>query len=436
MKSLNALESVFLLASAFLILTVESSSLSSARTPCEDGWFGSKCQYQCHCAGSAPCDKQDGSCSSGCQRGWFGPACQYASMPFMAYYNQGSEVRWLTDKNDATCNKWRRYNLKVTLMTPTVISWVRIVAKDTAKDNRIYLYNKERGVEGKILCDSKDSAAMVDKRTYDIVCNSHDPVKEFSLFGTGVRSLCSLYISGGRNVALKQKTTQSSTYNSWNSSNAVDGKLDIPDNETSQAATCTHTEMDYHASWRLTFSQSVDIFMFHIYNRRDPSRKDCCEQRLKGFHLTARRTQRVLYEHIDGETEPADMYDVRPPSRIKDVLAVKIKKGYMRSHLTLCEVKVFGELSCGAGRYGLGCERQCNCVNQTSCFVHSGGCPSGCAAGYIGEDCSECSPGRYGRGCGRSCSETCGGNNNLCEQSGGACKQGCDPGYAGTHCRS
>ncbi|KAK3793942.1 hypothetical protein RRG08_028089 [Elysia crispata] len=133
MKSLNALESVFFLASAFLILKVESSSLSSARTPCEDGWFGSKCQYQCHCAESAPCDKQDGSCSSGCQRGWFGPACQYASMAFMAYDNQGSEVTWLTDKDDATCNNGRISNLKVTLRTPTVISWVRIVVKDTER---------------------------------------------------------------------------------------------------------------------------------------------------------------------------------------------------------------------------------------------------------------------------------------------------------------
>ncbi|KAK3699507.1 hypothetical protein RRG08_059845 [Elysia crispata] len=378
---------VFSLACIFLILKVESSSLSSARTPCEDGWFGSSCQYQCHCAGSGTCDKHDGSCSSGCQQGWFGPACQYASMAFMAYDNQGREVRWLTDKNDASCNNGWRSTLKVTLRTPTIISWVRIVVKDSAKDIRIYLNIKQKGVEGETKCDSKDSAAMVDTRTYDIVCNSHDPVKEFSLFGTGVWSLCSLYISGGRNVALKQKTKQSSTYNTWNSSNAVDGKLDIPDNEISQAATCTHTKKDNYAWWRLTFSQPVDVFKFHIYNRRNPSRKDCCEQRLEGFHLTALGSQRVLYDHIDEETEPANMYKVRPSTRIKDVHAVKIKKG--SSYLTLCEVKVFGELSCGDGQYGLGCE--------------------------------QCLAGRYGRRLAETCSETCGRDENLCEQTDGAC---------------
>ena len=47
------------------------------------------------------------------------------------------------------------------------------------------------------------------------------------------------------------------------------------------------------------------------------------------------------------------------------------------------------EIRCESGRFGLGCERQCNCADQTeSCFVHSGGCPSGCAPGFTGEDCS------------------------------------------------
>ena len=46
------------------------------------------------------------------------------------------------------------------------------------------------------------------------------------------------------------------------------------------------------------------------------------------------------------------------------------------------------ETACPAGQFGRECERQCNCANQTdSCFVHSGGCPSGCAPGYTGEDC-------------------------------------------------
>ena len=41
------------------------------------------------------------------------------------------------------------------------------------------------------------SSAIVDDRTYDIVCNTHNLVKDFYLSGAGVKSLCSLYISAG-----------------------------------------------------------------------------------------------------------------------------------------------------------------------------------------------------------------------------------------------
>ena len=47
------------------------------------------------------------------------------------------------------------------------------------------------------------------------------------------------------------------------------------------------------------------------------------------------------------------------------------------------------ETSCQAGYFGRECERQCNCADQTeSCFVHSGGCPSGCAPGFTREACN------------------------------------------------
>ncbi|KAK3767459.1 hypothetical protein RRG08_032134 [Elysia crispata] len=62
----------------FVTLTVGSLHGLTAQTPCiTDGWFGSSYQYQCHCAGSAPCDTHDGTCSSGCHQDWFEPACQY-----------------------------------------------------------------------------------------------------------------------------------------------------------------------------------------------------------------------------------------------------------------------------------------------------------------------------------------------------------------------
>ncbi|KAK3732864.1 hypothetical protein RRG08_056694 [Elysia crispata] len=78
---------------------------------------------------------------------------------------------------------------------------------------------------------------------------------------------------------------------------------------------------------------------------------------------------------------------------------------------------------------GVGCEGECNCVNQTSCFVHSGGCPSGCAPGYTGLNCSE--------GCENGRDVTQGTQGHSVSQhvpSAPMVTDGCDPGYQGSLC--
>ncbi|CAL1532189.1 unnamed protein product, partial [Lymnaea stagnalis] len=67
---------------------------------------------------------------------------------------------------------------------------------------------------------------FVDKITMDIYCNISKPIQGIVLNGSSVTRLCSLYISKGRNVALRQATSQTSTYSEspfYFSSTAVDG---------------------------------------------------------------------------------------------------------------------------------------------------------------------------------------------------------------------
>ncbi|KAK3756691.1 hypothetical protein RRG08_057955, partial [Elysia crispata] len=104
-----------------------------------DGWFGPDCQYQCHCAGSAPCDKHDGSCSSGCHRAWFGPACQYdvdtSTLARMGFTVNGNfNPRWLTDNKDTTCNRGTLRSVTVTLDTPIPLTWLRVVVSDAGNE--------------------------------------------------------------------------------------------------------------------------------------------------------------------------------------------------------------------------------------------------------------------------------------------------------------
>ncbi|KAK3783400.1 hypothetical protein RRG08_033663 [Elysia crispata] len=44
---------------------------------CDEGWFGDRCQFKCHCLDGDDCDN-NGFCSRGCDPSWFGPACQYS----------------------------------------------------------------------------------------------------------------------------------------------------------------------------------------------------------------------------------------------------------------------------------------------------------------------------------------------------------------------
>ncbi|KAK3782901.1 hypothetical protein RRG08_057956, partial [Elysia crispata] len=113
----------------FFTLAAFSLSVSAGQTSCTtNGWFGPNCQYQCHCARSAPCDKHDGSCSSGCHRDWFGPACQYARMGFTVNGNFNSS--WLTDNKDTTCNRGTLRSVTVTLDTPIPLTWLRVVISE------------------------------------------------------------------------------------------------------------------------------------------------------------------------------------------------------------------------------------------------------------------------------------------------------------------
>ncbi|GFO27337.1 multiple epidermal growth factor-like domains 6, partial [Plakobranchus ocellatus] len=239
-----------------------------------------------------------------------------------------------------------------------------------------------------------------------------------------------------RNVALNEKARQSSNLSNfnWHPRNAVDG------NSGSLASTCTHTALNQRglAWWRVTFSNDVDINRFIIHNRRD-----CCALRLVNFTLQASPSSgtNLVYSYTDPGGPAQLVYTVVPSPPIgfsvKSVQFDVSKNTDPQNILVLCEVYVFGEVVCPPDKFGRQCERDCNCADQTeACFVSTGGCPSGCAAGYIGEDCyTQCSFGFYGKNCERTCSDHCAGDANLCNYVDGTCDQGCDAGYLMPLCK-
>ncbi|GFR62943.1 fucolectin-related protein [Elysia marginata] len=312
-------------------------------------YFGaSSCQYQCHCLDNRNCDRQTGRCSDQCDLGWFGPSCQYSMADYLAPDGQRS-LDWLSDDDPQTCNDRDDQSITVALDRPLRLTWVRVVVKNPDGLNSLQLsYRTKQEPNTDVACVDAVTA-RVNEETMDIVCPTSAVVKHVTLTGFGVRHLCSLYVSAGRNVALKQDTRQSSTFSSWYARNAVDGDVGPIDGTDGQLRkTCTHTDSSYaNPWWSVTFSSAVQLHEVVIYNRRNPSRSGCCEQRLVGFTLQAfndSQDENELFSYSDPRSSYLDIYYILPdPGLIEPVLKVKISKDSIDSKiLTMCEVIVFG----------------------------------------------------------------------------------------------
>ncbi|GFO39304.1 reverse transcriptase [Plakobranchus ocellatus] len=183
-----------------------------------------------------------------------------------------SNGSWLTDNDDGTCNNdGNAEPITVTLVTPHPLTWVRVVVSDSTYVNDLQLSYRTSVSTPAEQCTEARSAKVNDN-ILDIFCPTSVIVNHVTLSGPAVRGLCTLYISGGRNVALKQATEQSSCYQGWYARHAVDGSPSGPGINFNRFSTCSHTSDAKTASkpgwWRVTFSNFVEIHRFIIYNRR------------------------------------------------------------------------------------------------------------------------------------------------------------------------
>ncbi|KAH9489053.1 hypothetical protein Btru_059354 [Bulinus truncatus] len=102
------------------------------------GWFGSNCQYLCHCDSSGSCDV-NGQCSTKCASGWFGLNCQYqdlATVPGVTLSTTPVQTTptWLTDSDDLTCNVDQNIrSLRILWNTTYPFTWMRVKLADSSR---------------------------------------------------------------------------------------------------------------------------------------------------------------------------------------------------------------------------------------------------------------------------------------------------------------
>ncbi|KAH9494723.1 hypothetical protein Btru_017725 [Bulinus truncatus] len=319
---------------------------------CPPGWFGSKCQYLCHCDTIVGCDVS-GERSTKCDSGWFGLACQYQDLTSINGTSittnlPSTSTVWLTDRNATTCNDAQGL-LSVTVSWDTAypITWFRVQVNDEYMNNgfRFTLTT----VSYQTLSCNNSQISIVNARTVDYKCQVYETVQQLTVTGSAVKDLCSLYINGGRNFALKQKTDQTGIYYesglSYPSTLAVDGNT----NSHLYKGSCSHTTDNvslstYPASWTLTFDSPKMVNRFVLVNRAD-----CCSARLQHFLLETYDLSDNKVRNYQDSTNISLIYTVttliqKAISKIRVLATVKETIDIV-FFVTLCEVFLYGGTS-------------------------------------------------------------------------------------------
>ncbi|XP_055884639.1 receptor-type tyrosine-protein phosphatase epsilon-like [Biomphalaria glabrata] len=392
---------------------------------CDKKWFGNNCQYKCHCQ-NTDCDT-NGDCvaPSTCERGWFGYKCQYRDLT--SYINT-TENRWLIDGNDSTCSvDTNLTSISVTFNSSIPYTWMRLVFNITEPILKIKVFFKTFGV----IFECQDLILeQINKETTDVFCTLNVTIQEMTITGDSVKSLCSLYVSGGRNVALKQPTRQTSTYKPndklSDSEHAVDGDTD---NRFEDGKSCTHTDTDdLSPSWAVTFNTLFVVNQFILYNR------GVSKTRLQNFTLVAIDDHHEILHYQEKDLNELLRYTVTeqislPINEVNISVANK-----QDNYLTLCEVQIYGD--CPEGKKGLDCNETCDVGCKRSCNI-KGSCDYICFGFSDPPECkTACDPHKWGINCNNKCSTNCW--NTTCNGQTGLCKAGCygfnDPPVCKTGC--
>ncbi|CAL1532173.1 unnamed protein product, partial [Lymnaea stagnalis] len=109
-----------------------------------------------------------------------------------------------------------------------------------------------------------NKAYLIDDTAMDLLCDAQILTTHLTLTGQDVGYLCSLSISGGRNVALKQRAVQSSDYNNiYIADKAVDGNRNTDIGQNS----CTRTnDPDAQPNWNVKFSNIKLVNRYVLFN--------------------------------------------------------------------------------------------------------------------------------------------------------------------------
>ncbi|XP_039618153.1 pentraxin fusion protein-like [Polypterus senegalus] len=164
-----------------------------------------------------------------------------------------------------------------------------------------------------------------------IIC----PSVEVEVYGEAITPECKPE-PNAINLATQGIAEQSSHYARKGEPNlAIDGKR----NGTYNEGSCSHTEIDYPAWWRVNLKATYSISTVVIYNRQD-----CCDHRLMGAEIRVGDSPDVSTHIKCGTIEgtyPGSIHTICCHGLKGQFVSVVIPD--QSQYLTLCEVEVYGE---------------------------------------------------------------------------------------------
>ncbi|KAH9509715.1 hypothetical protein Btru_044326 [Bulinus truncatus] len=347
---------------------------------CLPRWFGKECDRICRCE-NFQCAR-DGYCKKNvtCQLGYFGTQCQYKDCITWANVSQ-VEMKTRTSRR---CS--RTFTaispLTITFDHPEVFTWIQVEAESAVNLKNITV---TFGGHTNLHCftgpcpDRRD--IEVDNSTLIIMCTISSYVCQVDLTfdGNATKSLCAVYVSGGksavcRNLAVRQATNMSSYYEDPGGAArrgllAVDGVTHGPK--------CSRTQVgDRNPTWEISFSSTVLLDRVVIY--------------LESIDIGVNFSLRLMNENRITISNYCQTMHTETTMLVRNtdgpVKFIEISVSNTSGTLSICEFEAYGE--CAPPVYGPDCSELCSASCDKFRCTYEGYCHR-CVKGTRGVYCFE-----------------------------------------------
>ncbi|KAH9496453.1 hypothetical protein Btru_010881, partial [Bulinus truncatus] len=354
-------------------------------------YTGPGCKFRCRCRDS-DCPP-DGACAA-CQMGYFGPYCQYVDANYSSILSDAARI--LKDADVSSCLSGRKTLKEVALtFSRAYMTFVSLVYNEMAAEGKDV--SLDTSVNFKLDKTPTDGCNLTRKHfAYGQVyyhCMRPVIATEIVFKGTDVHTLCEVYVSLGRNLAVGEFS-----FASVSESVHGDYLRQANDGDPETAFTTQH--------------QISPRYHFEAYDGKLES--------IMNISFTAQ-----------GDSTTC-LLNRRPDTPI-ELVSLK-SEGY--SSISISELEARGD--CPLGTHGLDCSKSCSQNCSLNMCTLEGNCIL-CYEGYYGllcdQECSNCTgvcEQETGK-CLTNCSENC-AEDGSCEMVSGNCTHGCEPGFFGIDC--